>query len=451
MDRRAAHSDPVPPEESPIRVTDVHGAGNTVAFVVKGYPRLSETFIAQEIHALERRGLDIRLFSLRHPTDRCSHPVHDEIAAPVRYLPEYLHHAPLRVWRAWRSVRRRPGYRAARRTWLKDLLRDKSRNRVRRFGQALVLAHDLPREVRQLHAHFLHTPASVARYAARIANLPWSCSAHAKDIWTTPDWEIREKLADMSWLVTCTKAGHAKLETLAPRPERVSLVYHGLDFDRFPSHGAQVFSTRDGTEAEDPVLLLSVGRAVPKKGYGVLLAALAQIPASLHWRLDHIGGGPELAALRRQAEQLGLASRITWRGARAQDEVLAAYRSADLFVLASVVARDGDRDGLPNVLMEAQSQGLACLSTQVSGIPELIEDGGTGVLVAPGQIPALRDALARLIAEPDLRRRLGTAGAARLRHEFSLERGIDILADKFGIPAPGDHGTSECALPSMRP
>ena len=175
-----------------------------VAVVLKGYPRLSEAFIAQEIAALERRGLDILVVSLRHPTEERTHPVHAEIRAPVLYLPEYLYQEPLRVLRAWRQVRRRSAYRAAFSLWLRDLARDPTPNRIRRFGQALVLAAELPGDVRHLHAHFLHTPASVARYAATLAGLAWTCSAHAKDIWTTPEWDKREKLASCAWLVTCT-------------------------------------------------------------------------------------------------------------------------------------------------------------------------------------------------------------------------------------------------------
>src|SRR5215472_886564 len=146
-------------------------AAGRVAFVLKGYPRLSETFIAQEILGLEQRGLEILIVSLRRPTDRSMHPVHRRIRATVLYLPEYLYREPRRVWRAWRRQRRRPGYRRARRVWFADLRRDPSPNRVRRFGQALVLAAELPDDVDRLHAHFLHTPASVARYAAVLAEL----------------------------------------------------------------------------------------------------------------------------------------------------------------------------------------------------------------------------------------------------------------------------------------
>ena len=194
------------------------GPEGRVAFVLKGYPRLSETFIAQEILALERRGLDILIVSLRHPTDKTVHPVHRQIAAGRLYLPEYLYQEPLRVWRGWRRASRLPGYRAARRVWLADLRRDRTPNRIRRFGQALVLAAELPGDIGRLHAHFLHTPASVARYAAMLRGLEWSVSAHAKDIWTTPDWEKREKLADAAWAVTCTGIGHAHLAAAGARP-----------------------------------------------------------------------------------------------------------------------------------------------------------------------------------------------------------------------------------------
>ena len=403
-----------------------------IAFVLKGYPRLSETFIAQEIHALEQRGLDILIVSLRHPTDKSIHPVHGQIRAELLYLPEYLYQEPLRVWRGWRQARRLPGYRAARRTWLRDLWRDKTPNRIRRFGQALVLAAELPADIGGLHAHFLHTPASVTRYAAMITRRGWSVSAHAKDIWTTPEWEKREKLADADWAVTCTASGHAHLDSLASDRERVELCYHGVALNRFPPPPERP-PGNDGSDPARPVTLLSVGRAVAKKGYDDLLAALALLPAALHWRLVHIGGGALAKTLKDEAARLGIAERIEWRGARPQPEVLDAYRAADLFVLAAKVAPDGDRDGLPNVLVEAQSQGLACIATRLSGIPELIEDGRTGLLVPPGNRAALAAALARLIADPALRAVLGAAGETRVRTAFDADKAIEALARKFGL------------------
>lgn len=398
-----------------------------VAFVLKGYPRLSEAFIAQEIAALERCGLDITIVSLRHPTDDRRHPVHDEIRAPVHYLPEYLLREPLRVLRAWLAMRKKESYRAARAVWLRDFRRDPTPNRIRRFGQALVLAAELPGDIDRLHAHFLHTPASVTRYAAILRGLPWTGSAHAKDIWTTPEWEKREKLVDCEWLVTCTRVNRDHLAALAPAG-RVELVYHGIDLSRFSPPPATRLGG-DGRDPHNPVTILSVARLVEKKGTDVLIDALARLPKDLHWRFVHVGGGPLKQRLQRQAARLGIADRITWLGARPHDEVLEQYRNADLFALACRVARDGDRDGLPNVLAEAQSQGLACVATRVSAIPELLTD----VLVQENDAAALAGALEALIRDPGRRRALGEAGRARVRALFTLEANFGRLAQKFGL------------------
>jgi glycosyltransferase involved in cell wall biosynthesis len=241
---------------------------------LKGYPRLSETFIAQELLYLQNNGVKMQFVSLRHPTDKARHPIHEEITAPVSYLPEYLYQEPLRVLKAWWSVRKQEGYRAARKIWLKDLRRNLTSNRIRRFGQALVLAGELPDDIGSLYAHFLHTPASVTRYAAIIRDLPWSCSAHAKDIWTTPEWELKEKLQDIDWLVTCTSFNATYLKKLAADPDKIELMYHGLDLSRFPKLSSRDHS-RDGSDTSDPVKIVSVGRAVKKKGYDDLLHASA--------------------------------------------------------------------------------------------------------------------------------------------------------------------------------
>ena len=407
------------------------GRPEPVAILLKGYPRLSETFIAAEILALQELGLDYTIVAMRRPTDRKRHPVHERITAQVGYLPEYLYQEPLRVLRAWLRVRRRPGYAAARRQFLADLVRDSTWNRGRRFARALALAAQLPERFRHIYAHFLHTPASVARYAALVTGRGWSVSAHAKDIWTTPDWEKREKLADAAWAVTCTAYGQAELERLAPG--RVDLAYHGLHLDRLPSP-PEARPPRDGADPGDPLRLVSVGRAVVKKGFDVLLDALARLPGDLNWRWVHVGGGDELKRLMAQAARLGLEVRIEWRGTQAHDGVVAGCREADLFVLPSRIAADGDRDGLPNVLMEAQSQGLACIATEVSAIPELILNGETGLLVAPEDPAALAAALAALVADPARRDALGRAGEARVRSDFSFAAGLDRLAAKLGAP-----------------
>lgn len=402
----------------------------TLAIVLKGYPRLSETFIAQEIRALELRGYRLCIFSLRHPYDPASHPIHAEIEADVYYLPEYLHQQPWRVLRAWWRMRRQAGYAAAGKQFLRDLRRDCSLNRIRRFGQALVMADETPPTVSHYYNHFMHTPASVSYYASLLTRRSWSISAHAKDIWTLEDWELVEKLDSADWLVTCTAANARHLRKLGRDPEKVTLLYHGLDFGRFDANAVAV-SNVDGSNPEQPVQLISVGRAVDKKGYAYLLEALASLPAGLQWRFTHIGGGELLGELKQMAERLNLQDRIAWLGGLAQTEVLQHYRRADLFVLPSKISDDGDRDGLPNVLMEAQSQGLACLSTNISGIPELIEHAETGWLVEQKNTAQLAEALQLLISDVGLRQRLGSAGFDRVRRDFSMESGIDTLVSRL--------------------
>src|SRR3954454_6690781 len=243
-----------------------------IAIVVKGYPRLSETFIAQEILALEARGLDLAIWSLRHPTERAVHPMHKKIKAPVTYLPEYLYEEPLRVLKGAFWCLGQKGFGATFKAFWRDLKRDFTANRVRRLGQAFAMAREMPADVRHLHVHYLHTPASVVRYAALLTGRSWTFSAHAKDIWTTPDWEKREKMQEALWGVTCTEQGAKNLQALSA-PGRISLVYHGLDLSRFPSPPASR-PARDGANPMDPVRIVSVGRAVAKKGYGDLIQAL---------------------------------------------------------------------------------------------------------------------------------------------------------------------------------
>ena len=411
----------------------------TIAIVLKGYPRLSETFIAQELLGLEKSGLALRLISLRHPTDKQSHPVHGEIAAPVSYLPEYLRDEPGRVFNGWWRSRRLPGYRQTRNSWLRDLKGDFSRNRFRRFGQALVMAAELPGDVDHIHSHFIHTPASVARYTAMLTGLSWTVSAHAKDIWTSSDKELGQKLAGARWVVTCTRSGWQHLKSLSPDPARVHLSYHGLDLSRF-GPPPQRRPGPDGSDPENPVHIITVARAVEKKGLDTIISALAELPAGLSWHWHHIGAGGLVETLKAQAGKLGISDKLTWHGAMAQTDVLALYRNCDIFVLACRIAADGDRDGLPNVIVEAQSQALSVVSTTVSGVPELITSGDNGLLVAPDNVDALRNALHTLVTSPQLRVKLGACGESKVRTHFDHNTSIAQLAQLFHTVRPQGTG-----------
>lgn len=421
-----------------MRPEGAEDAPGRIAIILKGYPRLSETFIAQEIRGLEVRGLDFEIWSLRHPTERFTHPVHGEITAPVRYLPEYLYQEPLRVLRGFFAALRRPGLGAFLRAGWRDLRRDRTPNRMRRLGQALVLARELPSDVRHVHVHYLHTPASVARYAAILTGLPWTFSAHAKDIWTTPDWELAEKLGEACWGVTCTRDGAARLRALAPEPERVELLYHGLDLSRFrPAPESR--PARDGADPADPVRIVSVGRAVAKKGFDDLLRALAALPSDVHWRFAHVGSGELLGALRQQTAALGITDKVAFLGPKPQPDIIALLREADLFVLPAKDTKSGDRDGLPNVLMEAASQALPLVATHFAGIPEFIRDSRDGELVPPGDWESLSNAINGLARDPARRVSLGRSAYERLTSAFRADAGFDRLAARLSGPARVPH------------
>ena len=398
-----------------------------IGVVLKGYPRLSETFIAQEILELERAGFDLSIISLRHPTDKHTHLVHAEIKAPKYYLPEYIYQEILRVWWAKINCTFKLGFWKTLPVFLKDWVRDPSANRIRRWGQAMVLAHEYANDCDHIYAHFLHTPCSVARYAALISGTSFSISAHAKDIWTSPEWEMREKLADCDWLVTCTEGGADYLSTLAPQG-RVHLVYHGLDLSRFPP-SKKAKSKNDGSTKAKTIRLVTVGRAVAKKGIDTLLHALAKLPDNLHWQWTHIGGGPLKSNLEELTAELGIASKCDFKGALPQSEVLETYGKSDLFILPSRIDETGDRDGLPNVIVEAQSQGMAVISTNISGIPELIQNDSNGILIQPDKVDDLASAIEKLGCNPNLRNKMGKTGEDKVRSQFSHKQTIgDIIS-----------------------
>src|SRR5262245_5557270 len=401
-----------------------------VAVLLSCYPRMSETFVAQELLGLEQAGLDIEIISLMRPETTQRQPINDEIRASVHYLPYSLIFDLPEFVAAWRRQRRQPGYGAAAAAFRRDLRRDFTTGRIRRFGQALVVADRLADRYSRLHANFIHKPATVARYVGLLTGIGWTCSAHAKDIWTEPEWELCDKLQRLDWVVVCTRHGVERLRALADDPASVHLCYHGLDLRRFGAFDG-LRPGRTGNGAADCLRLLTVGRAVPKKGFDTLLKALALLPPALCWRLSHIGSGTDTEALKALAATLGIGDRIDWRGTLDQPEVLQAYRNADLFVLPCRIAENGDRDGLPNVLVEAASQRMAMVSTTVSGIPELITDGVEGLLVPPDDAPALAQALLRLMRDPTLRDALGRNAERRVRSEFDHRRSIAFLLALF--------------------
>jgi glycosyltransferase involved in cell wall biosynthesis len=408
-----------------------------VGYVIRMFPQLSETFVANEIFELERRDVALRLYSYRRPVQAVPHEVVRRIRTPVGYLPDPLYRSPRALLRAARAVRRTAPerYRSLRRAALARAVASRSVDPVRRFVQAVCLAARLPGSgVRHLHANFAHGPTDVTRLAASLAKLRFSFTAHARDIYTAPRHELRAKILEAAFVVTCTRANRDHLRDLAGPAgrEKIHLVYHGTDVGKFRPAPPGL--------REDPPLLLSVGRLVPKKGFATLLEACARLRRRGHaFRCTILGEGPEREPLAAQVRALGLDGVVEMPGSRSQEQVLEAYRRATVFALPCTVLANGDRDGIPNVLVEAMGVGLPVISTAISGIPELVEDGRSGLLVGAGS-EDLAAGLERLLGDAGLRRRLGANARRTVVERFdsaaNAARVAELLLDACGVRSP---------------
>ncbi len=426
-------------------------SASCVAYVLKGYPRISELFIASEIYRLERLGVPIRLYVLKPSDESTHHPVVDRIRAVPTYLPEMtsLSESSLRRW----IIRNLPSFRrqllstlrhhpvglaratasAAAQSWRARTGWRPRTIYVKELLQAVALADELPTggDVKHLHAHFAHGCTTVTWLTSIITGLPFSFTGHAKDIYRdslNPAGLLRRKLDAADFALTCTGANLDHLHHVAPEAD-IELAYHGLNAD----FTALLASAPPPSPPTDTFRLVSVGRQVRKKGFDVVLHAVAELhERGLALELVIAGEeGPEGNALRRLATELGVESLVTWRGTVTQAELLAEYRHASAFVLACRVDADGDRDGIPNVLVEAMAAGVPVVSTAVSGIPELVDHGSNGQLVPPDDSHALADAIWRVAKDPQLAATLAAAGAATVATNFDGEHLARRLAERF--------------------
>lgn len=379
-------------------------APSRTAYVLKMYPRFSETFIVTEILAREAQGEDLRLFSLRPPIDPRFHPELARVRAGVTYIPK-----PSKILEAWsllgEGLATVPGFVERFARMLPGLL---AMDPIEAH-QGVGLASEFVRQgITHAHAHFGSMAARVTAIAADLVDIPFSFTAHAKDIFheEVDAAVLVDLMRRAHHVVTVSDFNHRFLDRIAAGAgTSVHRVYNGLELSRFPY---------EDPAPRGPVLrVCAVGRLVEKKGFPHLLDAVARLKADgLALDVRIAGGGPQHEDLLAHVRALDLAEDVTLLGPRTQDEVLALLRWADVFVAPCVVAADGNMDGLPTVLLEAMATGVPCIASDVTGIPEVFASGdgvATGLLTRAGSTADLVAALAHC-ASADL---TGMTRAAR--------------------------------------
>ncbi|GAB4369999.1 MAG: glycosyltransferase family 4 protein [Acidobacteriota bacterium] len=418
-----------------------------IGYVLKMYPRFSETFIVSEILELERRGVPLTIISLKKPNDGRFHEDLARVRAGVKYLPERAVGHPLRYARAHlRAVRRAPG------TWLGCLalaLRHLPASWKGFVRAPLVAEAAAARGCTRLHAHFASLPAITAMFAARLLDVPFTFTAHAKDIYHEERSErlLAHLLHAAERVVTVSEFNRRHLRAVggAELPEdRIALVYNHVDARAFTP------SPRDVSAGVTPTIL-AVGRLVEKKGFADLVDACARlVDRGVDFRCRIVGKGPLEAALAARIRERGIADRVTLEGPRPRGEIARLLGESTLLAAPCVIGRDGNRDGLPTVILEAMASGLPVVSTRVTGIPEAVVDGVTGRLVEPGDVAGLADALAAMLADPAACAAMGRAARERVLERFDVRRSIDALAAVFAgrFPETPADGTTRDAEPA---
>jgi colanic acid/amylovoran biosynthesis glycosyltransferase len=390
-----------------------------VAYVLKMYPRFSETFVLSELLELERQGADLRVFSLKRPDDGIEHADVARLSAPVVYLPESLAglvRAQGRALRLWprRYLR-----------MLAAVLRRARWASLKHFLQAGAIAPELGRDgVRHVHAHFASGATSVALYLGRLAEVSYSFTAHAKDIYldTVRPADLVRKLQAARFAVTVSDFNVRHLARYA-NGSRIVRVYNGLDLERF---------VVNGVARERPPLVLAIGRLIEKKGFDDLIRACAILAGErTPFRCAIVGKGPLREQLAGLVAELGLEGRVELAGPLPRERLVDLYPRASALAAPCVVGSDGNRDGLPTVLVEAMALGVPVVATDVTGIPELVEDGLTGLLVPQRDPAALAAAVRQLFSDPDGASALARRARERVEARFDLRVNVAELRRLF--------------------
>jgi colanic acid/amylovoran biosynthesis glycosyltransferase len=391
-----------------------------IAYVLKRFPRISETFVAAELIELERQGEALTVFAISRPEEPLTHGFLRELSAPVIYVPRRPWREPLRVARALAIV-----VSGDARGWLRAArlsLRPPRRLGWRRLLQATVLRHEMSRaEIVHAHAHFATAAARLAHLAQIMGGPTYSVTAHAKDIYhrEVRVERLREKLGGASFVATVSEANKRHLESVINGRARCLVVPNSVDLRRFG---------RPGPRRQQPGLVVSVARLVEKKGFPDLIDACAVLgPRAVELQLA--GDGPQRGELEARAARAAVAA--VFHGALSQERVVDLLRRATVFCLPCVVCGNGDRDGLPTSVLEAMALGVPVVTTSVNGLQDAVEHERTGLIVPERDPAALASAIARLLDHPELARSLALEARRRVESRFSLEQNVSRLRSLF--------------------
>src|SRR6266567_933169 len=404
-----------------------------IGYVLKRFPRLSETFILNEILELERLGAQIQIYSLIDVTlleaESLRHGLVRELKSPVAYLTP---RQPLKKWRV--KVGRFDDSGFVQRSLKEICGGDVPHDSILLLLAALVGNLAKAQGVGHLHAHFGTEATHLAMLVSRLAGIPYSFTAHAKDIYdqSVDGALLRQKIREAKFVVTVSDYNRRHLAELVTEKMATKLIrlYNGIDLDRF--------QPGQGTLRESD-LILAVGRLEQKKGFQDLIQACALLGDTRRSvRCLIVGEGRERQTLENEIRRLGLGEQVVLAGAQTQEQLIKTFKLATVLVLPCVISSTGDRDALPTVLLEAMAAGLPVISTRLAGIPEIIEDGKTGLLVPPGEPAQLARAIAEVLDHPELQQSFGRAGRAKVERLFDLRKNVPVLFELFRRSLAGE-------------
>lgn len=394
-----------------------------VAYILKMFPRFSETFILSEVLELEREGAEPQIFSLKNPNDGRVHADFSKVQAPIHYveltgwkdIPQILrYHIQVMGWDPVRYFK-----------VLNRTLRRRRWGAVKRFIQAGLIAPKLKKAgITHVHAHFASSATSVSYYLHQLVGMQYSFTAHAKDIFintVAPDVLLR-KMRDARFVVTISDYNEDFLSSISPDTE-LHRIYNGLDLNQF---------TPNGTQPNPKPLILAVGRLVEKKGFDDLIRAAAILKADgVNFECQIIGTGEQERKLRSLIEELSVGDVVSMPGPMPREELIRLYPTASVFAAPCIVGDDGNRDGLPTVLIEAMALGVPVVSTPVTGIPEIVRNEETGYLVPESSPQELAEAIKKQIDDRVNAQRMAKNGRDLIESQFDLRANVAQLRELF--------------------